>query len=154
MGLFLHRFRLVILVIIFAVNVLRPLNSRNVLYAIKPMTNHTAVAKYMSTNHSQSNETVPEILSGDTCHPAARRHEHDGVHADDGPFLFDSKHQSFILSAVAGGQLIGTLFALMVYDFCYLAPILGIAELWIGLLNLAAPLVARYVRRWRRPRES
>lgn len=132
-------FRYFILAIIFFVNVTHPLSCRNMIYAIQPMTNHSALEVQLDPDFDNRTEDTSSF--GDTCHPPKTMNESRHVWLD-GPHLFDNKRQALILSAVAVGQLFGTLFSLLIYDFCYLSPIMSIALFWSGLLNLFLPLIA------------
>ncbi len=152
------RFRFFVLFIISLVNISVPLSTRNMIYAIQPMINHSALEVHYETdddfgygsgsNSSRRNLTAVKPRE-DTCHgnksSAGDKQDGSGARHDnmrDGPYLFDDRRQALILSVLAVGQLFGTLFSLLIYDFCYMGPILSISVCWCGLLNLFLPGIA------------
>ena len=78
----------------------------------------------------------------DTCHGDGDQNRPRHSLLLDGPYLFDDRRQAIILSVLAVGQLFGTLFSLLIYDFCYMGPIMSISVFWCGLLNLFLPAIA------------
>ena len=139
-GCYFH-FRYFVLAIIFFVNVTLPLSTRNMIYAIQPMINHSAIEAQIDPDFDNITDGMTSNSNRDTCHPPKSKNDSWHVWLD-GPYLFDDQRQALILSAVAIGQLMGTLFSLLIYDFCYLSPIMAIVLFWIGLLNLFMPLIA------------
>ena len=133
-----HRFRLVILVAIFMANVCFTLSSRNIIYAIQPMLNHTALeGKYAKLFHEDHDGN-----GTGTCRAKQNDEDVGYQQMKDGPYLFSSTSQALMLSAVAIGKLLGAIMALFIYDFVYLGPVLVVSTLWIGLLNVLIPFFA------------
>lgn len=142
------RFRFFVLFLISLVNISLPLNTRNMIYAIQPMINHSALEVHYDDDDFGFNDKLRRRRTAksreDTCHndsaDADSVARHDNMR--DGPYLFDDKRQALILSVLAVGQLFGTLFSLLIYDFCYMGPILSICICWCGLLNMFLPTIA------------
>ena len=113
-----NNFRFVVITFTFLTNVSVPLCSRNMIYAIQPMINHTALAL-------KTTEEATHV---------------DG--SRDGPFAFGEKSQSLILSVLSMGQLLGNIVALFLFELVYFKPVFIVSLSLIGLLNVLIPLTA------------
>jgi hypothetical protein len=137
-------FRYFILLVITLANISYPLSIRNMIYGIQPMINHTALEiKFDGLgNESLASKASRARSSADTCHPQVGDDQKRHAYLKDGPYLFGDSRQALILSVLAVGQLAGTLFSLLIFDFVYMGPILSISLVWSGLLNIFLPVIA------------
>lgn len=145
------RFRFLIVAITFFTNVSLPLSARNMIYAIQPMLNHTAIAESSTQldlggeGPTPNNTMSASGFGADICYAPSEGDDMGRGHTTmpDGPYTFGDSQQAIILSTLAIGQLIGTLCALFIYDFCYVRPLLTIFLVWTGLLNVLLPFIAK-----------
>ena len=127
--------RYLVIFITFLANVSIPLCTRNIVFALQPMVNHSAVQQDMPLDHQQ-----------ETCHPldletASRIDEKP---REDGIYAFSDDTQSHILGDPFIAQVVGTFVALYIFDLGYERNIYAICLFMSGILNVLLPVIAYY----------
>ena len=121
--------------ITFLANVSIPLCTRNIVFALQPMVNHSAL---------QTDE--PRDYQSESCHPldldtASRINEKP---QEDGIYTFSEDTQAHILGDPFIAQVIGTGIAIYIFDIGYERNIYALCLLWSGILNVLLPVFAYY----------
>ncbi len=116
----------------------------NLIFAITSMVNHTyANSQDAEIQQASKEERWDSCIDGGS--GSSRQFSHDNnsqqqeQHLKDGPYKWRVGTQTLLLGIASFGQIIGTLIALFIYDFCFLRPILAVSLIWCGLLNLLTP---------------
>ena len=127
--------RYLVIFITFLANVSIPLCTRNIVFALQPMVNHSAVQQDKPLDHQQ-----------ETCHPldletASRIDEKP---REDGIYAFSDDTQSHILGDPFIAQVVGTFAALYIFDLGHERNIYAICLFMSGILNVLLPGIAYY----------
>ena len=127
--------RYFVIFITFLANVSIPLCTRNIVFALQPMVNHSAI---------KTDE--PRDYQSESCHPldmdtASRINEKP---QKDGIYTFSEETQAHILGDPFIAQVIGTGIAIYIFDMGYERNIYALCLLWSGLLNVLLPVIAYY----------
>ncbi len=130
------KYRYFMLVLSFFHEMCLQMISRNLVFALPGMINHTYVAQKASSEDKEASQG--------SCAPNGTDAHSPGLTAvPDGPFPWDSDRQTLLLGIPSFGMVVGTLTALIVYDYCFLRPIISTTLIWGGLLNILAPEITK-----------
>ncbi len=136
------KYRYFILLLFFFHNMCLQLVFRNLVFTLPGMINHTFIEeKSRRVQEQQQPQHEVSHLIRDSCIRNLSGHIPEAV--ADGPYKWDASRQTLLLGVPSFGLVIGTLAALVVYDYCFLRPIISTTLIWSGMLNILAPEIAR-----------
>ena len=127
--------RYLVIFINFLANVSIPLCTRNMVFALQPMVNHSAL------QHDQ-----PRDYQSESCRPLDLKTASriDIKPPEDGIYTFSDETQSHILGDPFIAQVIGTGMAMYIFDYGHERNIYALCLFMSGILNVLLPGIAYY----------